>query len=104
MSGNKEVKMKIDNYGSISSYNNISSEKAVKRTAKDETVAVTKGTTDRVEIGVRPTPNEASAQIKESILRTEKKKTSSEKLEALKNKIKNNEYHVDTDEIVKSMI
>lgn len=99
-----EVKVKIDNYGGISSLNNISSDKTLRKPAKDETPVSSKGTTDRVEIGVRTSAEEASAQIKENILRAESQKTSNEKLEAIKNRIKQNKYHVDTEEIIKSII
>ena len=93
--------MKIDNMGNISNYNNISSDKTAKKPVKEEKTA---GSTDRVEIGVRTSVEEASAQIKDNIIKSEKQKISSERLDAIKNKIKNNEYHIDTEEIVKSII
>jgi anti-sigma28 factor (negative regulator of flagellin synthesis) len=99
-----EGKMKIDNYGGISSYNKISSDKAVRKTANEETAASKKSTTDRVEIGVRTSADQASAQIKENILRSEKQRISNERLESIKSKIKQNEYRIDTDEIVKSIM
>jgi anti-sigma28 factor (negative regulator of flagellin synthesis) len=102
--GKMEVYMKIDNFGGISNYNNISSDRAVKKPAKEETALSQKNTTDRVEIGVRTSTEDARTQIKENIIRSEKQKISSERLEAIRNKIRQNEYRVDTDEIVKSII
>ncbi len=96
--------MKIDNYGGISSLSNISSDKTARRPVKDDAAASSKSATDRVEIGVKTSAEEAGAQIKEDILRVENQKTSSERLEAIKNRIKQNEYHVNTEEIVKSII
>jgi len=101
MAEKKEVFMKIDNLGNISNYSNISSERAVKKNVNEEKTA---NSTDRVEIGLRTTTEEASAQIKDNIIKAEKQKISSERLDAIKNKIRNNEYHVDTEEIVKSII
>ncbi len=92
--------MKIDNINNIPNYNSIPSDKAVKKTVAEEKASYN---TDRVEIGIRMTAEDENLSIKDSILRSEKQGISPERLEALKQKISQNQYYVSTEEIVKSI-
>ncbi len=92
--------MKIDNVNNITNFNSIASDKAVKKSTAEEK---TPCTTDRVEIGIGMTKEEENLGIKDMILRSEKQGISPERLEALKKKISQNEYHVNTEDIVKSI-
>jgi Anti-sigma-28 factor, FlgM. len=93
--------MKIDNINNISNYSAVSSDKTAKRPTVKEGKAPS---SDRVEIGARPSAEDAGLKIRDNILKTEKQSISSERLEAIKNRVSLGEYRVDTKDIVKSIM
>lgn len=95
------IKMKIDNINNIPNYNAITADKTVKKSANGEVIPYS---ADKVDIGTRTSVEDAASSIKDNILNVEKKGASSEKLEALKKKISQGEYKVDTKDIVKSIL
>jgi anti-sigma28 factor (negative regulator of flagellin synthesis) len=93
--------MKIDNINNITSYNSIPSDKTVKKNNAEEKAAYS---SDRVEIGTRTTVVKEYLNVKDRIIQAEKQGASQERLDALKKKISQNEYQVDTEDIAKSIL
>ncbi|MDF2567473.1 MAG: hypothetical protein K0R90_929 [Oscillospiraceae bacterium] len=60
--------------------------------------------TDRVEIQSQPSIDSVKKQIKENIIQNQKSQISAERLEAIKQKINQGEYYIDTNELVRSIL
>jgi len=93
--------MRINNADHINSYSSISKDNETKKLSVSETC---KYSTDRVEVASKPSIDQIEVKIKDNILKTQNQKTSVEKLEAIKDRISRNEYSVNTDDIIKSIL
>ncbi|MDD4699520.1 MAG: hypothetical protein PHV07_04575 [Oscillospiraceae bacterium] len=93
--------MRINNADHINSYSSISKDNETKKLSGSETC---KYSTDRVEVASKPSIDQIEVKIKDNILKTQNQKTSAEKLEAIKDRISRNEYSVNTDDIIKSIL
>jgi len=94
------LNMRIDNVNHIASYNSIPTDKETKKPIEGKS-AYSK---DRIDVANKPSIDQMKNKIKNNILKLEKQQTSSEKLEAIKERISNGTYRVSTDDIIKSIL
>lgn len=88
--------MRIGKLNPVNSYKSASNDKNIKMTAGE------KRTCDRVEVSCKPADIQISAN--KIIKKLAKRQTDPQKLESIRQRIKQNSYFVDTDEIVNSML
>ena len=95
------LNMRINNVDHITSYSSISKDNELKKQPASETG---KYSTDRVEVASKPSVSQMEGKIKDNILKSQNQRTSSEKLDAIRDRISRNEYSVSTDDIIKSIL
>lgn len=94
------VIMRIDKVNQIFSYNSVQSDKGTKKAADEKQTY----SADRVEVGGKPAFEQIKSSMKDNIVKSKRQQISAEKLESIKQKISENRYFIDTDDIVKSML
>ena len=94
------VIMRIDKVNQIFPHNSPLGDKGTKKSAGEKQTY----SADRVEVGGKSAFDLIKSSMKDNIVKSKRQQISAEKLESIKQKISENRYFIDTDDIVKSML